>query len=282
MKSLLITGSSGYLGSVFIETFDDDYKIFKFSLLKMKLDTLKLEHINVILHFAALVHQKKVKAYEDYFKINTEYPVELARKAKKSGVGHFIYISSVAVYGDKRSLVREATACNPVTPYGKSKLVAENELLKLGDDNFTVSILRPPMIYGRNAPGNIALLIKLIKMAIILPLGGINNKRSFVYVGNLVALINQIIQKRQSGIFLAADDEPLSTTQLINLISKGMKKNVALVNIPAFSLLLQKLKPSLHNKLYRNFEIDDSFTKSVLDYRNPYTVEEGMRYMTKF
>ena len=188
-------------------------------------------------------------------------------------------MSTIAVYGKEVGTINESTTCKPLTNYGKSKLKAENELLKLEDDNFKVSIIRPPIVNGHNAPGNMKSLINLVKKVSILPFGNINNRRSMVYVGNLCYLIDTIIKKEKSGIFLACDNESLSTTALVELIAKKLDRKVCLIKIPFFEMLLKIIKPSFQKRLYESLEVDNTKTKEILDLRNPYSMEEGVGLM---
>ena len=277
--SILVTGSSGYIGSNFIDTFENEYNFLKFSLQENTIDTLNLKNINTILHCAALVHQKTEYNYKIYDEINLQYPITLAKKAKENGVKQFIFISTIAVYGEDKEDINEKTICTPITPYGKSKLEAERQLEELNDENFIISIVRPPMVYGYNAPGNIRSLITLVKKIPILPFSRIDNKRSFVYIGNLIHLINKIIEKKIAGIFLASDDTSISTTYLIECITNELDRKVYLVRIPFFESLLKVLKPSFHKRLYGNLEINNSATKEALQYKNPYSFENGVKYM---
>ena len=281
MKNILLTGSTGYLGSSFLNQYKEQYFFQKFSLLSQKLEDVIFKEIDTVLHCAALVHQKVEHSYEKYHEINVNYPVKLAKLAKESGVKQFIFISTIAVYGEGLEKLDENTDCNPITPYGISKLEAEKQLLELNDENFKVSIVRPPMIYGKNAPGNIDSLVKLVKKLPILPLGGIQNKRSFIYIGNLCYIIDEIIKQEKSGIFLANDDEPLSTTKLCELIAKNLDKKVTLLKIPFFESFLKLLKPSFHKRLYESLEVDNTLTKKKLNLTNPYSVEEGIKLMIK-
>ena len=100
-----------------------------------------------------------------------------------------------------------------------------------------------------------------------------------VYVGNLCHLIDEIMVQEKAGIFLASDDEPLSTTRLIELIANGLDKKVYLIKIPFFESLLKLVKPSFHKRLYESLEVDNSETKKVLGFKNKYSVEEGIRLM---
>ncbi|MAC83427.1 MAG: epimerase [Arcobacter sp.] len=284
---ILVTGSSGYVGSSFINQFKDKYLFEKFSLQKMKLESINFLEVDVVLHCAALVHQKIEHPYEKYYEVNVEYPVKLAKLAKSNGIKQFIFVSTIAVYGEGLEKLEKDTGCNPITTYGKSKLEAEKQLLELNDENFIVSILRPPMIYGKNAPGNIDSLVNLVKKTPIIPLGKIENKRSFIYIGNLCHLIDILIEQKLSGTFLASDDKPISTTKLIELIAKNLNKKVYLIKIPFFESLLEILKPSFHKRLYGSLEVDNSIKKeklypkstSLKRFKNPYSVEEGIKLM---
>ena len=278
---ILVTGSNGYLGSSFINEYKNKYLFEKFSLLNQELEDINFNNIDTILHCAALVHQKVEHSYEKYHDINVKYPVTLAKLAKINGVKQFVFISTIAVYGDDKKKLDENTICNPITPYGKSKHEAEKELLKLNDDNFKVSIIRPPMIYGKGAPGNIDSLIKIVKKLLIIPLGRIENKRSFISIQNLCYIMNEVIIQKKAGIFLASDDEPLSTSKLIELIAKNLDKKIYLIKIPFFESLLKILKPSFHKKLYGSLEVDNCITKEKLNLSNPYSVEDGIRVMIK-
>ena len=268
LKNVLVTGSNGYLGNSFINQYKNKYKFENFSLLTQKLEDINFDSVDIVLHCAALVHE-----------INVEYPLKLAKLAKENGVKQFVFISTIAVYGEEKEKLDENTICNPITPYGKSKLEAEKELLKLNDNNFVVSIIRPPMVYGKDAPGNIDSLVKLVKKLPIIPLGGIENKRSFISIQNLCHLIDVVIERQKAGVFLASDDELLSTSRLIELISKNLNKKVYLLKIPFFESLLKLVKPSFHKRLYGSLEVHTNITKEKLNLKNRYSVEEGIRLM---
>ncbi len=280
MKKVLVTGSSGYLGEEFIKSYKHSYEFHTFSLLKSSINDLKLENIYSILHCAALVHQKnKVSTYKDYFKINAEYPFNLAKKAKSQGVKQFIFISSIAVYDNSLNNINETSIKAPRTFYGKSKLEAEFFLAQLNDSSFKVSIIRPPMIYGYGAPGNINRLKQLIRYLKIIPLGGINNKRSFVYIKNLTFGINQVITQQSEGVFLMSDDESVSTTKLVRLIASTQK--IYIIKIPFLKKILEIVSPNLYSKLYKDLIINNQMTKEKLNYKNPYTFEEGIKEINK-
>jgi len=189
-------------------------------------------------------------------------------------------MSTVKVYGEETDgIYNEESECHPEDEYGKSKLNAEIELQKLEDENFRVSIVRTPIVYGYGVKANIKSLVKLVNKIPILPFGGIENRRSMVYIGNLCHLVDVVIEQQKAGIFLASDDEPLSTTRLIELIGNNLEKKVYLVKIPFFETLLKLLKPSFYKRLYRSLEVDNTITKEKLNLKNPYSVEEGIKLM---
>ena len=256
------------------------YQIQKFSFLKNDWEKLDCSNTDIVVHLSALVHQMggaSAQAYED---INVTQTLALARKAKESGVGHFIFMSTVKVYGEESDEVyTENFTCKPQDEYGKSKLKAEKELQKLEDDNFKVSIVRTPIVYGYGVKANLKNLMVLVDKVPVLPFGSIKNRRSLTYVGNLCALIGCIIQKQQRGIFLASDDKALSTTQLIQAIATVKKRSCWLFAFPFFPQLLKWLKPLFYKRLFESLEVDNQETKHQLSFKNPYTVEEGIGFM---
>ncbi|MCD4668196.1 MAG: epimerase, partial [Sulfurimonas sp.] len=154
---------------------------------------------------------------------------------------------------------------------------------KLEDDSFKVSIIRTPIVYGYGVKANIKSLINLVDKVPILPFDDIKNKRSMVYVGNLCYLIDEIIIQEKAGVFLASDDEPLSTSKLIELIANGLNKKVYFVKIPFFESLLKLVKPSFHKRLYESLEVDNTKSMQRLFGEDksslPYSVEDGIRLM---
>ncbi|MDY0192352.1 MAG: NAD-dependent epimerase/dehydratase family protein [Aliarcobacter butzleri] len=282
MKKLLITGSNGFIGNYFINNYKSKYNIETFSFLKDDINSLDCSDLDVVFHLSALVHQMGGASASQYEKINVIQTIELAKKAKESGVKHFVFMSTVKVYGEEtNSIYTENTVCNPEDDYGKSKLKAEHELQKLEDDNFKISIIRTPIVYGYEVKANIKNLINLVDKVPVLPFGKIKNKRSMVYIGNLCHLVDEIITQEKQGIFLACDDEPLSTSKLIELIAKNLDKKMYLIKIPFFETLLKILKPSFYKRLYGSLQIDNTITKEKLNLKNPYGVEDGIKLMIK-
>src|SRR5690606_17972327 len=146
----------------------------------------------------------------------------LAQRAREAGVRQFIYLSSTKVMGEEGGYFDETTLPAPVDDYGKSKHEAEIALLALDSSTFAVSIIRPPLIYGPRVKGNVLRIMKLLTKSLPLPLGGIHNARSMVFILNLLALIERIIERRASGVFIAGDRTAISTTQMVRGLAQGL------------------------------------------------------------
>lgn len=280
MKKLLITGASGFIGSYFIKKYKKKYDIQTFSFLRDSFEILHVEDVDVVFHLSALVHQMNGASANEYERVNVAQTLALAKKAKESGAKQFVFMSTVKVYGEESDMAyTEYSTCKPQDDYGKSKLKAERELLELENEGFKVSIIRTPIVYGYEVKANIRYLVKLVQKIPLVPFANIHNKRSFVYIGNLCHLVDTIIEQKQSGIFLASDDEPLSTSQLIELIAQNLGKKVYLIRVPLFETFLKILKPSFHKRLYGSLEVDNTQTKKMLNLRNPYSTKEGIKHM---
>jgi UDP-glucose 4-epimerase len=283
---ILVTGATGFVGGRFVADFCDHYEIQTVSLRQTPVSQISFNDIEAIVHCAALVHQMQGAPRESYFQINYELTKELAIKAKASGVKHFIFLSTAHVYGvygdiehPERTLGPN-TECHPHDPYGESKVAAENFLLGLQSADFVVSILRPPLVYGEGAKGNLLSLAKLIRRMPVLPFGYDKNRRSLIYVGNLVYFIHLVIQKRLPGIFLPQDERPLSIKDLILFLATTTQQKVFLFNPPALFLwALKTILPHYASRLYGSLALESTKSNRDLGYTPPYRTEEGFRRM---
>jgi len=190
-KKVLITGEHSYIGTSlqeYIQRKNLDWQVEAVSVRDKKWREIDYKKYQVIIHLAAVVHQKEQADMRNLYKeINADLPVKLAREAKKCGVRQFVFLSTMAVYGDKTSHIKKNTKLQPVTMYGKAKMSAEKRLKAFADSAFGVIILRPPMVYGRKCPGNYK---RLASMALKLPiLPKVDNRRSMIYIDNLCACI---------------------------------------------------------------------------------------------
>lgn len=281
-KRLLITGARGFVGQLFCAKNKDRYIIKTVSLQNIKVKDLDLSNVDVILHLAGIAHRMEKTDDSLYYDVNYELTKELASAAKAANVGHFLFVSTIKVYGDEYELLTPDTECRPNDAYGKSKLLAEEALNGLESEHFKVSIVRPPLIYGQGVKGNMKKLIALVEKRKYIPFGNINNLRSIVGVDNFVALLDRVIETRKSGTFLIQDTEPVSTSRLISEISKAKNINVKLISIPrVMRFTIKKIAPEIYKRLFGSLVVDDSATRNILNFEPPYSFEEEVRLMVK-
>ncbi len=278
--NILLTGATGFVGQHFLQNNNNKYQIVTASV-RQQLPLPDLSGIDAIVHLGGKAHEMKPLPDEVYFSSNAELTKHLAEAAKKAGVSHFIYVSSVKVYGNKANqTVNENSPCHPDDAYGKSKLLAEQYVQQLEDEHFTISIVRPPLVYGAGVKGNMLKLMQLAGSNVPLPFGNIHNKRSIVYVGNLIALIHVLLDKKMSGVFIAGDQAPLSTTQLVTLLRKSNGKKTSLLFIPKWvQRAIKTVRPHLYVRLFGSFVIDNSSTNLKLGFVPPVSTETGMKNM---
>lgn len=234
-KTLMITGASGFIGSNFIKKYSEDYNIIPICLIENRPEDLDYSGVDCILHLAALVHQMKGAPEERYFQVNTELTRRLATEAKKNGVKHFVFYSTVAVWGthgyfDHTKVITLDTPVNPKDAYGKSKYEAEKLLENLQNESFKVCILRPPMVYGNGCPGNMQRLEKLVKFCPILPFGNDENKRSIVHVDRLLEITKEVIDMDIIGIKIPRDNRDNSIKNILDYLIK--EKKIILIKLP--------------------------------------------------
>lgn len=191
---------------------------------------------NVVIHLAGKAHDTaNTSTAEDYFKINRDLTIQVYEEFLKSDTNDFFYFSSVKAVADTvTGILTEEVQGNPQTPYGKSKLEAENYLLsqKLPEGK-RLFIIRPCMIHGPGNKGNLNLLYKVVKNGIPWPLASFDNRRSFLSIDNLSYLIYEMVinSSVSSGIYNFSDDESISTNTLIEIISNVENKHTKLLSI---------------------------------------------------
>jgi nucleoside-diphosphate-sugar epimerase len=231
MKSILITGWAGFVGSNLIKFFSSIYEFVTF-----KKGTLVQVNQDVVIHLAGKAHDlKNVSSSDEYYKVNTELTKEIFDAFLTSEAKVFITLSSVKAVADEvdGELTEEVTP-NPITHYGKSKLLAEQYILSQPiPDGKRVYILRPCMIHGPGNKGNLNLLYNLVSKGFPWPLGLFENSRSYLSIENLCFIIKELIEREEipSGVYNVADDVPLSTNEVIKMIAESKGKQARILNL---------------------------------------------------
>lgn len=281
MLTVAVTGANGFVGQRFMKYKTERYRLIPVSLRDVKPESINLKDADVVVHLAGKAHDMSLQDEQVYMNINYELTKALANHALRSGVKHFIYVSSVKVYGEGGDeALNENSDCHPEDPYGKSKLKAEQYLQSIQNDSFVVSIVRPPVVYGPGVKGNIIRLLAAVDKGSMLPLGNTRNRRTMVFLDNLIELIHRIIDNRAAGIFVAGDRQPLSTDGLIRIIGDKLGKKTKLISVPGFMRkLMSMVKPGLYKRLFGSFVIDNSSTNQRLQFTPPYSTEEGIKEM---
>ena len=266
MKRILITGKSSYLANQFRSFLsgNENYQIDLISVREGWKDS-DFSSYDVVVHMAGLAHSSpKDDEKEKYYAINRDLAIEVARKAKQDGCAQFVFMSSVIVYGSHHTLITKDTPLCPDNFYGDSKKQAEEGILVLQDENFCVSIVRPPMIYGPGSKGNYRLLSRFSCVTPFFP--NVYNERSMLYVDNFCACLKGMIDTGAGGIFLPQNKEIVSTVQLVKEIAKVHHHPlVVLKGLNPFISLLRK--KSLFNKVFGSLVIDPVLSKFDFEYQ---------------
>jgi nucleoside-diphosphate-sugar epimerase len=298
MEKIIVTGYSGFVGRNLTKTLGQEFQITgagrtaeKDTLLLDTLQPSSLDGTTAFIHLAGKAHDiKNTSAADEYFKVNTQLTQKLFDIFLQSTARDFIYFSSVKAAADTvDGILDESVVPAPKTPYGLSKQKAEEYLLSQPlPAGKRLIILRPCMIHGPGNKGNLNLLYGFIKRGIPYPLAAFDNKRSFLSIDNLLYVIKTIINNKDipSGIYNVADDDVLSTNQLVKLIAGVMNRSAKTWHIPKGLLTvlakigdIGRLPLNTHRlqKLTENYLVSNKKLKSALHIdRLPVSVEEGL------
>lgn len=289
---IVITGSTGFVGghlSFFFRNLDNHVIS-----VDMRHKSWKGELYNscvALIHLAGKAHDtNNTSEKSEYFTVNRDLTVEVFQQFLDSNIRDFFYLSSVKAVADYvDGVLTEDTVANPLTPYGKSKLEAENILLSTPlPKGKRLFIIRPCMIHGPGNKGNLNLLYKVVSKALPWPLAAFDNHRSFISIDNLCYLIDQMIKRTElsSGVYNFADDDVLSTNEIVGIISQTLGKNPRLWKISS-SLIegVAKVGDSLSlplnserlKKLTESYVVSNQKLKKALGIEKlPLTAREGM------
>ncbi|MCL1127508.1 NAD-dependent epimerase/dehydratase family protein [Shewanella surugensis] len=298
--NILLTGSSGFIGSFFTSNYPIKRHVVRSS------DKVRYasEHsianldesanwsdafvdIDTVIHLAGLAHDHSFTE-EDYQAVNVSGTLHLAREATNAGVKRFVFVSSIGVNGTitTETPFSNNSVPNPHNAYSQSKYDAEVGLNNLAKDTgIEVVIVRPTLVYGPDAPGNFGALTQLIHKFPFLPFALVNNKRNFISVQNLCDLLFTCAShpKAPGNIFLASDCESVSIKEFSNAIAVGLGGPLIQLPVPVGLMkFLGKLfnKPTMVQQLVGNLEVDSSNLQHVLGWSAPYTMKQAMSFLS--
>lgn len=311
--NILITGIHGFVGSNLVRALMLDNTIYGLDIISAPQDGVEayfnwedvqqghLPSVDVIIHLAGIAHDTKNRTGSDlYFQVNTGLTQKIFDYYLQSTTKKFIFFSSVKAAADSvlGEILVEEMPPRPRGPYGESKIKAEEYIQSnpLSHEK-QVYILRPCMIHGDGNKGNLNLLYSLVKKRIPWPLGSFENKRSFTSMDNLSYIIIQLLHKNiSSGIYQIADDDAISTKDLINIMCEAMGRKSHILNIPKwFILFCAQIGSILHlplnverlQKLTENYVVSNNKIKKALDIEYlPMSTRDGLiktiKSFTKF
>jgi nucleoside-diphosphate-sugar epimerase len=283
--SIFLTGSTGFVGKSLISYFADQIPITKYK----RNSVIDIQE-DIVIHLAGKAHDlKQVTSAADYYKVNTEFAKKVFNSFITSKAKVFIILSSAKAVADEvNGELFEDVIPNPVTDYGKSKLLAEQYILsKSVPINKRIYILRPCMIHGIGNKGNLNLLYKIVSKGLPWPLGAFENKRSFCSVDNLCFVIKELINNDQipSGLYNISDDIALSTNEVITIIaeSRGKKANILKLNMNFIKILARvgdflnlPLNSERLQKLTESYIVSNAKIKLVLGKQLPVSSKDGL------
>lgn len=243
-KRILVAGAGSYIGQSFIEYMSQfrNYEVDDIKTTDSEWKKADFSKYDAVYDVAGIAHIKETAENKHlYYEVNRDLAVELAKKAKEEGVKQFIYLSSMSVYGLTVGSIYEDTPVHPINAYGKSKLEAEQLLWQLNDENFTVAIIRPPMVYGKGCKGNYQTLRKFALKVGFFP--KFENERSMLYIDNLSSAVRGIIHNEESGLYFPQNIDYVCTYDMVRSISSLNRRKLhksALLN-PLISFATKKI-----------------------------------------
>lgn len=284
-----ITGASGFAGVNLKKYLEKDYEIDCLSIRYVPMQKPSI-NADVVIHLAGKAHDlKKVSRPQDYYEANFELTKQLYDVFLQSDSKVFVFMSTVKAAADEiKGVLTENAECNPKTHYGIAKQMAEQYILsKELPKEKRVYILRPCMIHGSGNKGNLNLLYQLVAKGLPWPLGAFENQRSFLSVENLCFVIKELIERTDipSGIYNVADDESLSTNELIQLLGTSLDKTIRIWKIPPYwvkgiskigDYLSLPLNSERLQKLTENYVVSNEKIKKVINKKLPVSTEEGL------
>lgn len=273
MKRILITGANSYAGTNvehWLMREPEKYHVDTLDMIDGSWREKDFSGYDVVFHVAGIAHVNAKKSMEAlYYKVNTDLAIETAAHAKQCNVKQFIFMSSMIVYGESKSLkpvvITRDTEPNPNGFYGNSKLQAELGIKKLEDKDFKVVILRPPMIYGPGSKGNFPKLIALAKKTPIFP--AYHNQRSMLYIDNLCEFVRLIIENEEKGTFFPQNDEYVDTCEVVRQVAEEAGHKIWITRVLNPFVVLGALVVPRLNKLFGSLIYETVMSKYKQQYQ---------------
>ena len=295
MKKVLITGANSYIGISFAnyvkEYYASELSIDSVDMIDGRWREKDFSLYDVVYHVAGIAHADVGNVSEEtkarYNAINTDLAIEKAKKAKAEGVKQFVFMSSAIVYGEsapygKLKRITVDTEPQPANFYGDSKWQADKGVRELANEAFTITVLRPPMIYGKNSKGNYPTLAKIAKTLPVFP--DIRNERSMLYIENLCEFLCQVMIRSEGGIFWPQNAEYTNTSEMVKIIGEVSSHKVRVSKAWNWMVSIASHIPgkisSLANKAFGNMSYDQrmsqyGFTYQVVDLKTSIERIEG-------
>lgn len=303
MSRILITGATGFVGKNLVPVLmalghevrcavwqkNDALRAEQIEINKLEehIDWSEaLENIEIVIHLAARVHimTEERSSLEKFCKVNSTATQKFAQQAAEQGVKRFIFLSSIKVNGEFSTLnnpFTEESPTQPQDPYAQSKLVAEHYLEQINQKTkMQTVILRPPLVYGPGVKANFLKMLDLVQKGWPLPFARILNKRSFLYIDNLISAIILVTEhpKAANQLYLVADNESWSLSELLSTLANAMNSSLKLFDIPFIKFIFKILRlKNLNMRLFSSLELDNSKIKAQLGWEPPIEAQEGLK-----
>lgn len=275
MKNILITGAKSYIGESvkdYLLQWPDQYVITVKDTMGWNPTSYDFQGFDVVFNVAGIAHiNETAKNRQLYFDVNRDLVIKIAKLAKETGVKQFILLSTMSVYGLTVGHIKKTTPVNPLNAYGKSKSEADEEIMKLDDDSFVFTCLRPPMVYGKNCKGNYHNLRMFALKSPIFP--KYENKRSMIYIGNLCEFVKGCIDFKRRGLFFPQNADYTNTSKMVKLIAEEHGKKIRMTK--AFNWVIKIASVNVIRKVFGNL------TYELVDTVGKYGFEESIRLTEK-
>ena len=288
MTGVLVTGASGFIGrATCAELERRERRVVRGVRENGSLERgWPMQGIDAVVHLAGIAHQLHGQDAEStYHELNCVATERLAREAARAGAKRFVFMSSIKVNGERTSpdhAFRAADAPDPQDRYARSKWAAEQALARVAKETgLEIVVLRPPLVYGAGVRANFLRLVRLVERGVPLPFGAIANRRSMVYVGNLVDVIELALTRREAAgqTLLVRDGEDLSTPRLAQEIGRALGRAPTLLPVPVRLLRLGGALAGMRAEIGRlvdSLAVDISETRARLAWTPAVLPSEGI------